>query len=237
VALVMGNGAYAFDRLRNPVNDATDLAQALGGFGFKVILLTDGTRRQMRRTLRQFKAELKLGAVALFYYAGHGVQVAGKNYLIPVDADIESEADVADEALDANLPLAYMEEAGTTVNVVILDACRNNPFARSFRSSTRGLAAMEALAKGTFIAYATAPGSVAYDGEGRNGIYAKHLLANLKDADSEVERVFKRVRSGVAAETGNRQIPWDTSSLLGTFEFRRATPAQRGGAGFLAPKF
>lgn len=225
VALVIGNGAYQSDRLRNPVNDANDLADSLRGFGFKVILRTDANQRQMKRSLREFRSELRRGGVGLFYYAGHGVQYRGRNYLVPIGADIEAESDIEDESVDANLILSYMEEGGSRINIVILDACRNNPFARSFRSAARGLVIMESGAKGSFIAYATAPGSVAYDGDGRNGLYTKHLLNSLRHPDSDIERVFKRVRSSVAEETKNAQIPWDSSSLLGDFRFRREAPA------------
>lgn len=247
VALVIGNAGYQHDPLRNPVNDATDLAQALRGLGFKVILRTDADRRQMRRSLRAFRRELSRGGVGLFYYAGHGVQYRGRNYLLPIGADIEYEADIEDEGLDAQFVLSHMEEAGTRVNIVVLDACRNNPFARSFRSAARGLVVMESAAKGSFIAYATAPGSVASDGDGRNGLYTKHLLTSLKHPDSDIERVFKRVRFGVAEETKNAQIPWDSSSLLGDFRFRLEAPqsavpaaapgAQKPPAQFFAPRF
>jgi uncharacterized caspase-like protein len=242
IALIIGNGAYQFDKLRNPVNDATDMAEALKPFGFKVILRTDATQRQMKRALREFRSELTRGGVGLFYYAGHGVQSRGRNYLIPVGADIDQESDVEDEAVDANVILAYMEEAGTRVNIVVLDACRNNPFGRGFRSTSRGLAIMETVAKGTFIAYATAPGSVAGDGDGRNGLYTKHLLTSLRDPDSDIERVFKRVRTGVAAETKNLQIPWDSSSLLGDFRFGLTKPKPAPASGdkptqFFAPRF
>jgi uncharacterized caspase-like protein len=242
VALIIGNGAYQFDKLRNPANDATDMAESLKPLGFKVILRTDATQRQMKRALREFRSELTQGGVGLFYYAGHGVQSRGRNYLVPIGADIEQESDIEDESVDASLILAYMEEARTRVNIIILDACRNNPFSRSFRSATRGLAVMETVAKGTFIAYSTAPGSVAYDGEGRNGLYTKHLLASLKNPDSDIERVFKRVRASVAEETRNAQIPWDSSSLLGDFRFGLTKPKPAPASGdkpnqFFAPRF
>jgi uncharacterized caspase-like protein len=178
----------------------------------------------MKRALREFRADLRRGGVGLFYYAGHGVQSKGRNYLIPIGADIQTESDIEDESVDANLILAYMEEAASRVSIVILDACRNNPFVRGSRSAARGLAVMETVAKGTFIAYATAPGSTAFDGDGRNGLYTKHLLASLKNPDSDIERVFKRVRTSVAEETKNLQIPWDASSLLGDFRFNLAKP-------------
>lgn len=208
VALVIGNSAYKDSPLRNPSNDASDMAQTLRGLGFQVILRTNAGRRQMVEAVREFGNQIKRGGVGLFYYAGHGVQSRGKNFLIPVDAHIEGEADLEFETMDANMVLAQMDDAGNRVNIVVLDACRDNPFARSFRSASRGLAQLDA-ARGSFLAYATAPGSVASDGDGRNGIYTKHLLASLRNPDSKLEEVFKRVRVEVARETGNRQIPWD----------------------------
>jgi uncharacterized caspase-like protein len=216
VALVIGNSSYKQSPLKNPVNDATDVAATLRGLGFSVILRTNANRRQMVEAVREFGAQLKRGGVGFFYYAGHGVQSRGSNYLIPVGAEIGSDADLEFESVDANLLVAQMDEAGNRVNIVVLDACRDNPFVRSSRSASRGLAQMDA-AKGTFLAYATSPGSTAADGEGRNGIYTKHLLASLKQPDTRLEDVFKRVRLGVAKETANRQIPWDSSSLLGDF--------------------
>ena len=223
VALVIGNGSYKESPLKNPANDANDIAQTLRGLGFKVILRTNATRREMVESVRELGRALKLGGVGFFYYAGHGVQSKGKNYLIPVGGEIKTESDLEFEALDVNMIMAQMDEAANRVNILVLDACRNNPFARSFRSSARGLAQMDG-AKGSFVAYATSPGSVADDGEGRNGIYTKHLLASLSRPDSKLEDVFKRVRIDVAKETLNRQIPWDSSSVLGEFYFQ--IPAQ-----------
>ncbi len=219
IALVVGNSSYAESPLRNPVNDATDVAAALRTFGFTVLLRTNANRRQMVEAVREFGSQIRRGGVGFFYYAGHGVQSRGKNYLIPVGAQLQAEGDLEFEAVDANMVLAQMDEAGNRVNVIVLDACRDNPFARSFRSASRGLAQMD-TAKGSFLAYATSPGSVAADGSGRNGTYTKHLLASLNQPDSKLEEVFKRVRLGVAQETANRQIPWDSSSVLGDFYFR-----------------
>ncbi|MBK7473641.1 MAG: caspase family protein [Betaproteobacteria bacterium] len=162
-ALVIGNSAYAASPLKNPTNDATDVANALREFGFRVVLMTDADQHAMRQALREFGRELKRGGIGLFYFAGHGVQSKGRNFLVPVGVNIESEAELEDQAVDANLVLGYMEDAANRVNIVILDACRNNPFARSFRSASRGLAQMDA-ARGSFLAFATAPGSVASDG-------------------------------------------------------------------------
>jgi len=224
VALVIGNSAYRESPLRNPVNDATDIAAALRELGFKVTLRTDASQRQMKQALREFAQELRRGGVGLFYFAGHGVQSKGRNFLIPIGANVETEAELEDESVDANLVLAYMDEAQNRVNIVVLDACRNNPFARSFRSASRGLAQMDA-AKGSFVAFATAPGAVAADGDGRNGIYTEHLLASLKEADGDIDKVFRRVAANVATVTGGKQVPWVASSLTGDFYFRM--PATR----------
>jgi len=220
LALLIGNSNYKEAPLRNPVNDATDMGKALEALGFKVMLRLDANRRQMREAMRDFARELKGGGVGLFYFAGHGVQSAGKNFLLPVGADVREQFDLVDEAVDANVILAGMEEAGNSVNIVILDACRNNPFARAWRSAvSEGLAQMNAPT-GSFIAFATAPGSVAADGSGKNGIFTKHLLDNLNRGDSDIDRVFTRVTASVARETGNRQVPWKSSSLTAIFRFR-----------------
>jgi hypothetical protein len=148
------------------------------------------------------------------------VQVKGQNYLIPVGATITSEEEVEYEAVDAGFILAQMEAALNPMNIVILDACRNNPFARSFRSGAQGLAQMEAPS-GTWIAYATAPGSVASDGSGRNGLYTQELLRHMRTPGLSIEEVFKRVRISVRNSTQNKQTPWETSSLTGDFYFAR----------------
>src|SRR5262245_21554157 len=180
VALVIGNGAYKVGRLSNPILDARALAQTLRSLGFEVTAYEDLDYRAMRRAVAEFGERIADGGVALFYYAGHGLQVNGRNYLVPVDADVKSEAYVASETVDVDSVLAGMQEAKTRVNVVILDACRDNPFARRFRSVTRGLAFMDAPA-GTYVAYATAPGGVALDGEpGKNSVYTAELLAALR---------------------------------------------------------
>jgi uncharacterized caspase-like protein len=219
VALVIGNSAYKDSPLANPVNDAADIAKALQDAGFKVILKRNANSRDMRQAIREFGGELRRAQVGLFYFAGHGVQVKGANYLVPVGADIQGEADVEDLAIDAYYALRTMEEAQVKVSIVILDACRNNPFARSFRSASRGLMQMTA-ATGSLIAFATAPGAVAADGSGRNGIYTKHLLASLSQADTDILKVFQRTRAAVVKETGGKQTPWESTSLVGDFYFR-----------------
>ena len=154
----------------------------------------------------------------MFYYAGHGVQAKGRNYLIPIDAEIQSEAEVEDSGVDVGLVLNYMDEAQNGLNIVILDACRNNPFGRSFRSAAEGLAQVDAPT-GTLIAYATAPGRVASDGTGQNGLYTSELLKQMRVPSVSVTDMFMRVRAEVMKQTGNKQVPWESSSLVGAFYF------------------
>ena len=174
VALVMGNGAYQVSPLRNPPNDARAMAAALRECGFEVIERIDSDQRTMDEAIREFGRRLSHGGVGVCYYAGHGMQVDGRNYLIPVGADIQAEDEVKYRAVDAGIVLGKMESAASRVNIVILDACRDNPFARSFRTSARGLKRMDAPI-GSFIAYATSPGGVAADGAGRYGLYTSNL--------------------------------------------------------------
>ncbi len=228
-ALVIGNSAYLRGPLKNPANDARDMAVALKRVGFDVTILTDATQSQMENAVRDFGTKLRQGGVGLFYYAGHGVQVAGENYLVPVNAVIQSEGDVKYGSVNAGLVLAKMEDAGNGLNIVILDACRSNPYARSFRTANEGLAKMDAPT-GSLISYATAPGSVASDGTGRNGVFTRHLLENMEEPGLPISEVLMRVRQGVVKETGKKQVPWEASSLIGQFYFAAsaasyATPA------------
>ncbi len=225
VALVIGNGAYPAAPLKNPVNDARDMAATLRSLGFEVIARENASLRQMEDALDQFWASLKKGGTGLFFFAGHGLQVRGVNYLVPVDARISVEQDVKSLCLDANRVLGRMENAGNGLNLVILDACRNNPFARSWRSADAGLAKMDAPT-GTLIAYATAPDSVAADGAGRNGVYTSHLLRFMRAPGLKVEDALKQVRIAVLNETGRKQTPWESSSLVGDFYF--AGPGKGG---------
>lgn len=217
-ALVIGNGAYKSGPLNNPENDAQDMAYTLEKLGFDVIHKQNADQRTMEDSIRVFGRRLRKGGVGLFYFAGHGMQINGRNYLIPVDARVETESDVKYEAVDAGRVLGKMEDADNRLNIVILDACRNNPFARGFRSAEKGLARMDAPT-GSLIAYATAPGQVAADGEGRNGIFTKHLLNYITTPGLTVEQVLKRVRIGVLEETNSEQVPWESSSLTGNFYF------------------
>ena len=227
VALVIGNGTYPTAPLKNPVNDARDMARTLRDLGFEVILRENATLRQMEDAVDELWMRLKAGGAGLFFFAGHGLQVAGRNYLVPVDARLQVEQDVKYRCMDAGLVLGRMENAGNQLNIVILDACRNNPYARSFRSAQEGLARMDAP-KGSLVAYATAPDSVAADGAGKNGIYTGQLLKHLRTPGLGIEELFKRVRIGVLGETGEKQVPWEASSLTGYFTFNegvRQAPA------------
>jgi hypothetical protein len=220
VALVIGNSAYAIGPLKNPVNDARAMTAALRELSFDVIHKEDLNREDMRRAIREFGAKISKGAVGLFYYAGHGVQVRGENYLIPVDAAPESADEIDDDGVNAGYVLEKMESAGNGMNIVILDACRNNPFTRSFRSGSDGLASVEAPT-GTLIAYATGPGKVAGDGgTSGNGIYTQELLKVLKMPGLSIEDMFKRVRNAVLQRTQGKQTPWESSSLTGDFYFK-----------------
>ena len=223
LALVIGNGAYtSAPALRNPPNDAREMGATLRTLGFDVTSGINTNQRDMKRLIREFGQKLKAGGSGLFYYAGHGVQSKGRNYLVPVDADIQSEAEVEDSAVDVNLVLGYMDEAQNGLNIVILDACRNNPFARSFRSASGGLAQVDAPT-GTLIAYATAPGRVASDGTGQNGLYTSELLKQMRVPGLSATEMFMRVRAEVLKQTGSKQVPWEASSLVGNFYFSSLT--------------
>ncbi len=222
LALIIGNSNYAVAPLRNPANDARAMAKALRELNFDVIEVIDGDRKQMKDAVREFSDRLtdKKG-VGLFFYAGHGVQVKGENYLIPVNHNIQMEADVEDEAIRVNLVLDYMQTCGTRMNIVILDACRDNPFARSMRSGNRGLAQVYAEGSGSLIAYATSPGSVAADGVGENSPYTTELLKAIQTPGLEIGMIFRRVLTNVKKITDGKQIPWTNASIEGEFYFKK----------------
>src|SRR5215468_7874634 len=224
VALVIGNGAYQnATRLANPANDATDVAQMLRKLGFDVIDGRDLDQRAMVEKIRDFGRKLERADVALFFYAGHGLQVAGKNYLVPVDAKLERAGDLNFETIDLAQVQAQMA-AENRVNLIFLDACRDNPLARtlarSMGSGTRAIAVTQGLASvqstvGTMIAYATQPDDVALDGQGRNSPFTTALLKHAATPGLEISAVMKRVRVDVIASTHGKQVPWDHSSLTG----------------------
>lgn len=220
LALVIGNSAYRnASKLTNPINDAHDMAEALRALGFEVMPGEDLSAEKMRELIGKFGERLRLdGGVGLFYYAGHGVQVDGKNYLIPVEANALRENSIEDEAVDVGRVLRKMEDAHNGLNIVILDACRSNPFTRSWRSADNGLVQLNSPT-GTLIAYATAPGAVANDGSGRNGLYTAELLRQMRKPGLSIEQMFKEVRRSVLAQTGGKQVPWESSMLIGDFYF------------------
>ncbi len=220
LALVIGNANYRNAPLTNPVNDARLMEAVLKQAGFQVIKAENASLRETRRLVRDFGDRLKQrGGVGLFYFAGHGVQVRGENYLVSIDSDIRNEDEVAEDALNAQLVLEKMQSAGNRVNLVILDACRNNPFAVRSRASSMGLATMSAPS-GSMVAYSTSPGSVASDGTGQNGLYTQHLAKVISNPGLPVEEVFKQVRTLVRRDSNNQQTPWENTALEGQFYFQ-----------------
>ena len=223
LALVIGNGAYAnAPRLANPANDAADIAQSLRRIGFEIVEGRDLDKRSMEQRIVEFGHRLDGASLALFFYAGHGLQVNGQNYLVPIDAKLQRAGDLSFETINVNQVLAQME-ADKRVNLVFLDACRDNPLARSFartlgdtRSASvgRGLASIQS-AVGTMIAYATQPDNTALDGAGRNSPFTTALLKHIATPGLEVRSMMTRVRADVLAATRDRQLPWDHSSLIG----------------------
>jgi len=218
VALVVGNSAYKSAPLRNPNNDAKDMAAKLKGMGFTVIERSNLSVKQIGSTLREFRSKLTPGSVALVFYAGHGVQIKGENYLPAVDADISSEEDVPTQSLAMRQIMDVLGDAKTRLNLVFLDACRNNPYARSFRSASDGLNRVNAPS-GTLISFATRPGSVAADGTGRNGLYTGALLEQMNNQSQPIEQILKKVVSQVKAGSNSQQEPWMEGSIEGEFCF------------------
>lgn len=222
VALVIGNAAYSDSPLKNPAKDAQAMSTALAHLGFEVIELIDGDTKAMQRSISQFGRRLKGAKAALLYYSGHGIQAGGVNYLIPTDAEIESEADMPLRLINVDAVMAQLIQAGTDVNIIILDACRTDPFARKFRGTARngraGLAPIMAP-RGTMIAYATAPGETADDGDGPNSPYTTALLQVIERPGMKAEDVFKETRLRLAQATDNQQLSWESSSLVGDFYF------------------
>jgi uncharacterized caspase-like protein len=249
VALVIGNGNYRnFQQLDNPVNDATGVAAALRDAGFQVILRLDATREDMSQALDQFDLALSKADIGLFYFAGHAAQVDWHNFMVPVSANLEVShaatnnfaGQVAQETVDLADVLDRMGRADKKLNIVILDACRDNPFtekalelSRSLsRSSGQtpikvGVGLVQTFAPPrTFLAYATAPGQVASDGSGKDSPYSGALIQALTVPGLKLEDVFKRVRNSVAETTHSAQIPWDNSSVFDDFYFRIPAAAQ-----------
>ena len=219
IALVIGNSNYKSSPLKNPVNDAYDMAEALRKCNFQVYNAFNADKNKLSNAIKIFSAKMhRSNTVCLFYYAGHGIQVKGENYIIPIGIKMNSEDDIPDNCIQVSSILRRMESARNKFNIIILDACRDNPFKRSFRSNLKGLAQMDAP-KGSILIYATAPGSVANDGEGRNGVYTSALLKYLQIKGMELTSILKYVRKEVIAVTNDMQIPWESSSLTDDFYF------------------
>jgi Caspase domain/Domain of unknown function (DUF4189) len=224
VALVIGNSAYQnVARLDNPRNDAALMGETLVGLGFTLVggrAQLDLDKASMDIAVQNFGRQIQGADVALFYYAGHGVQVSGSNFLVPVSANPTREADVDFQMVDVNLVLRQMQGSGTRLNMVILDACRNNPFgSRGLRSADGGLAQMRAP-EGTLISYATQPGNVAQDGSDGHSPYTRALTTTIKRAGLDIFQTFNQVGLAVKRETSGSQQPWVSSSPIdGTFYF------------------
>lgn len=233
-ALVIGNADYPFAPLRNPVNDARAITDTLRSMGFSVTKREDVDLQGMDLALSAFSREVQAqSSVVLFYYAGHAVQVHGKNYLLPTDFSAVSKDDISDKAICLDEILRNLESQNNNVNIIVLDACRTNPLDadneaykgqdRSVRGITfkmrkQGLAPMKGIS-GTFIAFSTSPGRPAYDGDGIHGLYTKYLLHYLKSPAHTIEEIFKKVRVAVLKDSGQEQVPWERSSLINDFYF------------------
>ncbi len=218
LALVIGNADYKTAPLKNTVNDANDMEKALKKLGFDVLARINAGHKDMEEIIREFGAKLRKNDVGLFYYSGHGVQSNGENYLIPTDAEIRKESDLKYAAVNAGKVLDEMTDAGNRLNIVILDACRDNSLPKSFRSARQGLAQMDAPS-GMLIAYATSPNSTASDGSRRNGTYTENLLKHMTVPGLPIEKLFKEVRKGVLQDSGNKQRPWESVSITDDFYF------------------
>ena len=218
VALIVGNGAYQQSPLANSVNDARDMASLLIHFGFEAELAVDLRQQLLEETIERFLGRVRPGDIALFYYSGHGIQINEQNYLVPIGFD-------AKDAISAkynSYPIAQLQErleaSGAALQIVILDACRNNPFLGT-RSAGGGLASMTA-GRGEYIAFATSPGRTASDNpNGRNGLFTGELLSGLRESNFSLDELFNRVRERVAQKSGGTQIPWSQTSVIGEFHF------------------
>jgi len=223
-ALVIGNSGYKTVPLKNPGNDARGMAEVLKQTGFEVALGLDLGQAAMGELIKSYVERLaKVKAVGLFYFAGHGTQLAWRNYVVPVDTNIENVEAIKERCIDINTLIDGIRNARNPMNIIILDACRDNPFGRQVQPDQKGLSQLDAP-PGTFLAYATAPGNVAIDGEGENGLYTEHLLREMKVPEAKIEDIFKRVRLGVRRASNGLQIPWESTSLEEDFWF--VPPAQ-----------
>lgn len=220
IALVLGNSAYLHTpALSNPANDAKAIANVLKGFGFDVTMKLDVHRADLINAIQTHTKKLAENkGIGLFYFAGHGLQLAWRNYLVPIEATIKKEADIRQQCVEIGSLIDELGRAANPMNIIILDACRQNPFGSDFRDVQKGLSQMDAPPS-TLLAYATAPGNVASDGDGANGLYTEHLLKEMQVRESKIEDIFKRVRLEVRRKTQGAQMPWESTSLEEDFYF------------------
>jgi len=219
IALIIGNAAYPESQLNNPVNDAESIGKILDRLSFYPKVYTDATGQIMEEALSDFANDLMMCEIALFFFAGHGMQIDGKNYLTAVDTKFDSEINAKYSSLPLDKLIETMEKGANKTNIIILDACRTNPYERKWRGvESQGLAPVYAP-KGMIIGYATSPGQVAYDGDEKNGAYTDAFLKHVTTQDLSIEDLFKRVRNTLSSSTRGRQISWEHTSLMGDFYF------------------
>ena len=225
-ALVIGNANYPTKPLKNPANDAEDMAARLKSFGFAIHKAIDCSNLEMEQALNNFRGELYVSDVGLFFFAGHGVQIDGANYLLAIDTNLDNELTAKHSSLKLDLAIEAMEKAPTTTSIVILDACRDNPWQDRWRSTAGPDLAPVYAPRGTLVAFGTSPGQRAKDGKGRNGAYTAALLQHIGATDCSVETMFKRVRNTLSAATEEKQISWEHTSLAGEFFFNLEVDAK-----------
>ncbi len=228
IALIIGNADYKLKPLRNAVTDARSVASAMQEVGFNLIVRENASQASMIDAMKEFWLRGRRSEARVLYFAGHGMQHRGRNYLIPVDMVINQEEEVPRKAASVDEVVEKLNENNRGVNVVILDACRTPPLAGSTRTRSGGLGVARSMSpglaqvnapQGTLIAFSTAPGAVAYDGIDGTSPYTRHLVDQLRTPGQSIEQLFKRVRIGVARDTANKQVPWESSSLMGDFCF------------------
>ena len=222
IALVIGNSKYIDSPLTNPGNDAIAMVKELKILGFDAQSLIDASLKDLTSSIQSYSNRLaKAKAVGLFYYAGHGVQLAWRNYLVPVDANIDKVDDIPKQTFELNTMLTALTKAENPMNIIILDACRDNPFGKKLPTEQKGLSQFDAP-PGSILSYATAPGNVASDGAGGNGLFTENLLREMRNPEAKIEDVFKRVRLKVRLSSKGQQIPWESTSLEEDFYFNAA---------------
>ena len=219
IALIIGNSKYPDSPLINPLNDATAMGKELKVLGFDAQVLLDSSLKDLDSAIQAYGARIsKSKAVGLFYYAGHGVQLAWRNYLIPVDANIDRVDDIPKQTFELNNMLIALNKAQNPMNIIILDACRDNPFGKKLPTEQKGLSQFDAP-NNSLLCYATAPGNVASDGAGANGLFTENLLREMRDPEAKIEDVFKRTRLKVRLASKGQQVPWESTSLEEDFYF------------------